>query len=78
MLVNVIAIRRRGEEEVHFHSSGTSIYIADERNEKPGIGQSFSPFAEHFHREGAVLLRLSYLLTPEQNAEYEEALKHII
>jgi hypothetical protein len=32
MRVNVIAIRCRGEQEVPIHSSGTSIYMADERN----------------------------------------------
>jgi hypothetical protein len=32
--VNVIAIRRRDGEEVPIHSSGTSIYKADERKKE--------------------------------------------
>jgi hypothetical protein len=42
-----------------------------------GIGKAFSPMAEYAYREGTVLLRLSHRLTPDQAAEYEDALKGV-
>jgi hypothetical protein len=41
------------------------------------ITKSFAPFAEYSYREGTVLLRLSHRLTPDQAAEYEDALKDV-
>jgi hypothetical protein len=38
---------------------------------------SFSFLAEYSHREGTVLLRLAHRLTPDQAAEYEDALKDV-
>jgi hypothetical protein len=42
------------------------------------VQKGFSPFSEYSYREGNVLLRLSHRLTPEQAAEYKEALKSIV
>ena len=42
-----------------------------------GIGK-VPLFAEYSYREGTVLLRLSHRLTPEQAAEYEDALKAVM
>jgi hypothetical protein len=44
--VNVIAIYRRGGEEVPIHSSGTSIHRADERNEETPLGVSVNEQGE--------------------------------
>ena len=42
-----------------------------------GIGK-VPLFSEYSYREGTVLLRLSHRLTPEQAAEYEDALKDLV
>jgi hypothetical protein len=42
------------------------------------LTKSFSPLAEYSYRRGTVLLRLSHRLTPDQAAEYEDALKDIL
>ena len=42
------------------------------------VTKSFSFSAEYSYREGTVLLRLSHRLTPDQAAEYEDALKDVM
>ena len=42
------------------------------------LTKSFSPLAEYSYRKGTVLLRLSYHLTPDQAAEYEDTLKDVL
>jgi hypothetical protein len=41
------------------------------------VTKSFSFSAEYSYREGTVLLRLSHRLSPDQAAEYEDALKDV-
>src|SRR5215211_2947868 len=42
------------------------------------LTKSLSPLAEYSYRKGTVLLRLSHRLTPNQAAEYEDALKDVL
>ena len=42
------------------------------------LTKSFSPLAEYSYRNGTVLLHLSHHLTPDQAAEYEDALKDVL
>jgi hypothetical protein len=42
------------------------------------LTKSLSPLAEYSYRKGTVLLRLSHRLTPDQAAEYEDALKDVL
>jgi hypothetical protein len=42
------------------------------------LTKSLSPLAEYSYRNDTVLLRLSHRLTPDQAAEYEDALKDVL
>jgi hypothetical protein len=64
--------------------NGGSIEVFEDEDEAiaraeylENVTKSFAPFAEYSYREGTVLLRLSHRLTPDQAAEYEDALKDV-
>jgi len=66
-------------------SDGGTIEVFERENQSEArldyitaLGEGSPLFAECLYLEGTVLLRLTNRLTPDQAAEYEEALREII